>query len=439
MSEIIKNHKKALIIVGGICLVALLIYASYVHWTNYVIQKETIASLEWAVPLSEEYTEDYYEIKYIERRRQKLEEDLKKLNLQLVIVENKKEDSSYDELYGVRNAEGKLIIPAKYEELEVDTEQKYILANVYYPEDKKEENGSDNTIIDIPLYGISVHGRYEYQYYNLDGTDFINGNFEHASMFENGYACVKKNGENYVISENGEEQLEVKCDSLYRFDSDKGLFTFANDVDKVYENGNETHYYRGEVKGIIDIDGQVIVEPKYQSISQITEDKILASYRDNKGQEQYVFWNDNFNPISDKIYERVSLFGEGIITAKYQSNWYIINENEEVIAKIEDCEELHGFSEGIALAENKKELKYIDTKGNVLFTVPNRHQDGIWYVCQRFSEGKVGFIGKNKKYGYMDRQGNVIVEPIFDEVERVYNGEAFVEIGNKAGVIKFQN
>ncbi len=426
MGEIIKNHKKAVIIVGCICLAILIIYASYVHWTNYVTEKETITSLEWVVPLSEEYTRDDYLNKintiYLGKPRQELEGDLKKINLQLVSVENKQEDSSYDELYGIRNCEGKLIIPSKYEVLKVDIEQKYILTGGSVPKEKEENNDT-----------------YKYHYYKLDGTDFIKEDFEHASMFENGYACVKKNGENYVISKNGEKLLKVNCDFLDIFDADKGLFSFANDVDKVYENGNDTHYYSGQFQGIIDIDGQIIVEPKYDYISQITEDRIIAGYKNDRGKDLYVFWNNKFKPISDKVYEELNWSNKGAIAAKYQHNWYIINKDEDVIAKIENCIELYGFSEGIALAQNNKELRYIDTKGNVLFTVPNRYKGYIWSVCKSFTEGKVGFLNKNKKYGYMDKQGKVIVEPIFDKALTVRNGEAFVEIGNKAGVIKFQN
>lgn len=436
-----KKNKKYLIIAGSICLIVLLIYASYVHWTNYVLKKDTIASLEWAVPLSEDYSYDNEIIKYSNNRGKKLEEQLKEFDLKLVVVENKEEeDSYYKNLYGVKNNLGETIIPAIHIDLNIDSEQKYILAEYYSPENKDTDKNKQNSSNGIFPYDTSSHGTYKHHYYNLDGTDFIEGDFEAASLFKNGYACVEKNREHRVISTKGEELLKVKCDDLRSFNSDKGLFEFSNENEAVYKNGNHTLHDCTPRSGIIDISGKIILEPKYSSISynrSNNADKILVEEKNNKGKDECVFLDNNFNPISGKIYEWVNPFYEEITTVKYKGKWYIINEDEEVIAKIGDCEKVDYFSEGIAMVECNKELKYIDTTGKVFFSVPKIDKEYVWSVCLEVSEGKVGFETKNKKFGYMDTKGNVVVAPIFDHAHSVYNGEAYVEIGDKAGVIKF--
>lgn len=438
------KNKKYLIIAVSICLIALLIYAGSVHWNNYVQKKETIASLEWVVPLSEGYSyRDDYDNKYLNIRCEKLQKKLKDLDLKLVVVENKEEEDYSDkDLYGVKNNDEINIIPAIYSSIKIGTEQKYILAGYYSPPNKEsdnsDKNNSNNMMVFFP-YDVSNHGTYKYHYYNIDGTDFIKEDFEDASMFENGYACVEKKGEHFVISTTGEELLKVNCDSLNIFDGARGLFEFSNDNEAVYKNGSETIHVSGPLTGLVDIYGNVILEPKYELIGHRSENEILVSYRNSKGQDQCMFLDNKFKPISGKIYDRVNRSYEGVITAKYKGRWYIINENEEVLAKIENCKEVHDFSEGIAMIECNKELKYIDTTGKVLFAVPNRDKEYVWSVCQSFSEGIVGFESRYKKFGYMDTKGNVIIAPIFDDAHQVQEGEAYVEIGEKAGVIKFPN
>lgn len=390
--------KKWLKIILGVCLALLILYAGYLRWNNYVLAKDTIASLEWVVPLSDDYSkqDDYI---------RGLKKDLAPHNLQPIVKDNDEEDAFYGKLCGVKNSQGKIIIPPQYESLRIEAEQGYILA-VNYSTDK-------------------CH------YYKLDGTDFVKGNFQDASIFENGYACVEKKGMHYVIDTTGKEILKIKCESLSSFDSVRGIFQFEE------TGGNKSEIlgiYTG-LWGMIDINGNIVLEPKYDIIERASENRVLVYYTNADGYQVQAYLDNNFQPISKKSYEEATTFYQGSAVVKDSKGWHIINENEEIIADVPMCENINAFSEGVAVAESRKELKCFDTKGQLLLSIPMRTGD-LEYEMRYFKEGMIVFRGKNGKLGYMDKSGTVIVNPIFDTAWEVENGQAYVEIGNKAGLIR---
>ncbi|WP_312647325.1 WG repeat-containing protein [Aminipila sp.] len=414
--------KKYALIIASICLIGLVVYAGYIRWNSYVMDEETIASLQWVEPLSQDSEEEEdrrykeEECNFLVKEIKALKEKLKEINLQLVVVKNNNTDEDENDhnekLYGIENSRGEVIIPARYESIDIDLEQGYILAGNYYTK--------------------------QYHYYKLDGSDLIKENFENASRYEAGYACVEKQGKHLVISPTGEELLKVNCDSLSIFDSNRGIFEFSNDSNAVYKNGSNTTYVSGSLTGLIDISGNILLEPKYELIFRESEDKLCAEYLNDKGQEEYLFLDNSFNPVSGKIYESLSGFYQGSAIAKYNGEWFIINEEEEVITKLQGCIKVHGFSEGIAVAECYSELKYINTTGKTIFTLPYKgYNQTLDENKASFSEGKIVFPAQNGKLGYMDSKGNVVVEPIFNRAGMVKNGQSEVKIGNKRGVIKF--
>lgn len=391
--------------IAFVCVIGFLIYWGYGYWNSYLDEQETLVGAEWVVPLSEDYTywDDYIRI---------LNNGLEKVNLKLVFEENKdyEEDFSFGkEFCGVKDSQGKIIVPAKYERLTVDKEQGYILA------------GNDDTN--------------KYHYYNFDGTDFIKGDFLSASKFENGYACVEKGDLHSVIDDKGKEIFNMKCEYLNIFDSEKGLFGFQGDE----ENSNEyKDIFDGHDWGIVDIHGNIVLEDKYDVIERSPSgDRILAIYTSKNGGQDRIYLDSDFQQVSKKSYEDATAFERGVATVRDEKGWCIINENEEVISRISRCKYMSGFSEGIASAEFNKEIKYYDREGKVLFSIEKGFNQEVRSAMSKIKEGKVTFRGKNGKLGYMDTKGNVIVKPIFTDADIVENGEAFVELGRRSGVIKF--
>lgn len=388
-----------------ICVVGLLIYAGYTPWNNYLDTREKVEGVEWVVPLKRHYSHWDNDIR-------KLENHLKAFNLQLVIEDNKDDDASYEKLCGIKNRQGKIIIPPIYEHLKMDTEQTYILAENYDTE--------------------------KYHYYKLDGTDFIKGDFQDATVFDNGYACVKKKGQNYVIDTTGKILLKVNCESLSTFDSRRGLFEYEVES-KIYSSDGLGYW--DTYDGLIDINGNVALEPKFNMIQKASEDRILVFYTNNTENWAAIYLDNNFQRVSKKSYEEATAFSQGVAVVKDTKGWHIINENEEIISDIPLCQYVYAFSEGIAVAQFDKEIKYLDTTGKVLFALPYKISDGdsLQNEMCYYSEGLIVFPGKNHKLGYMDSQGRIVVEPVFEQAWPIENGEAMVKMYNgKKGIIRLK-
>lgn len=87
--------------------------------------------------------------------------------------------------------------------------------------------------------------------------------------------------------------------------------------------------------------------------------------------------------------------------------------------------------------KKKKAFGLISEAGGLLCLLPSNFE----IYNQVFSEGKIGFSDKSKsshKYGYLDKNGKVIIQPQFDNVKPFRNGMAIVKLDGKYGAINAQ-
>lgn len=88
------------------------------------------------------------------------------------------------------------------------------------------------------------------------------------------------------------------------------------------------------------------------------------------------------------------------------------------------------FSDGIALVKDETESKYINIAGNVIF----KGTDDV-YISSPFVNGAAVFTTFNdttSKFGYLDTQGNILLESIYDRADDFKeDGTAFVIVNGK--------
>ena len=87
------------------------------------------------------------------------------------------------------------------------------------------------------------------------------------------------------------------------------------------------------------------------------------------------------------------------------------------------------FHEGVAVVRREhnwwainNDYGYIDEDGNQVI-------EFRYMFAEDFNEGLAAVSEDGKKYGYIDHDGNWAIEPQFDYAEDFYNGEATVRIG----------
>lgn len=194
---------------------------------------------------------------------------------------------------------------------------------------------------------------------------------------------------------------------------------------------------------LVDLKTKQVMSPVYDRIDEQTYWEA-----ENSNQQVYIAWSDGLcglislkgEQITDLVYEHASYCNEEktLIYVKKENRYGVIDLAGKEVIPIQ----LYSppfFQEGIAMVsaieiENEIEtdvtvFSYIDESGNELFS--NRHAS-FWY----FSNGLAVVRDTTDKCGYIDRDGNYVIEPQFDFASNFNeNGYACASIGNTGLII----
>ncbi len=392
--EVWGKKKKAAIVLLLLIVAIVSGIKGYQLWQQRALFQETVAKIDWEIPLDQEFT-------YKDWSLMKQNEDFEKHGLKIFSVDAKENDSGIENLFGVMNEAGEILIPAVYWYFTPNWERGYLLGENWDTE--------------------RAH------YYTLDGKDFIEKTFESASGFEGGYAVVKDEAGYHIIQPDGDRTLSFECDYLELFDEEKGLYQF----EKV--SGNDI---TGGSWGIVNSNGSVILEPKYDIIEKADEDKILVVYTTGKQYQESRYLDSNFQPLFSERFEEAGVFCDGLAPVKRKNGIRgLINTKGEMIQELE-YDTFYFYEEGMAVVGRDGNLCGIDQSGKIVFEVPYQESGNTAELHRGFREGLLVFQGKNGKFGYLGQNGEIVIPPVFDEANPFKNGRAYVEAEGKGGVIK---
>lgn len=200
-------------------------------------------------------------------------------------------------------------------------------------------------------------------------------------IFINGKATVFRDRKPIMIDTLGNEVLKPEFGA-------NGMLHFVE--------GRATIYAESGHQGIMDENGTIILEPKYNGVN---------AYSDGFAAVQI---SGDENGVTSGFVNRK---GEFVFDKKFGS--------------------VRDFQEGLAAVEVDGKWGYIDTMGSFViepqFATANDFYDGIAIVAIK--------KGKSLKYGFIDKQGRFILEPIYDDAKGFEYGMAPVKIGTKFGYI----
>lgn len=193
-------------------------------------------------------------------------------------------------------------------------------------------------------------------------------------------AIVRSNRLVGIITLQGKVVVPCKYDEIFE---DDGLF-------KIEKDGNY---------GWMDDKGEVIIPPQY----------------DNSGSLR--FWGNNFEE-EFAVVKNISEDACG----------FIDKNGNQITAFKYDPDYTHPYHEGYALArelDGEKRFVIIDDKGNETF-LPK----GIYAIEWEFSEGLVPVLNaQTDKYGYINTQGNLIIDFKYQTAKSFHNGLAIASYG----------
>ncbi len=342
-------------------------------------------------------------------------------------------------LFGVIAANGDLIIPCKYE---------YIAG------------GSEAGLIRAALQG-------KVGYVDERGEAAIPFIYDEAFDFCGGYALVSSEGRYHVIDIDGETVYENRERYQMHPTEKEGIFSFwtGKSLDEEWGADNRKAY-----KGLIDArTGDVLVNPDtYQDIFHYSESFWLTSlYPENstrRGMSVSVFLDENWNEaFPDIVFHEARPFSEGFAAVSIiqgasdrenlpdaiRVGWGYIDTAGKMLESDLYLDSNSPFKEGLAAAFDANRLFFIDTSGKEVFEVKRTgnfimdkesFQEGLAPVATESSKSS-GFsmtrftwrLGTN--WGYVNKSGNFVIPPIFQDASPVVGGLAVVQYADTYGVI----
>ena len=199
-----------------------------------------------------------------------------------------------------------------------------------------------------------------------------------------------------------ESQLLITVSAKYGYIDKTGDFVIKPLFDKAYEfNGGMAMVEVDGKQGFIDKKGNVVIPLIYDSLSRFSEGLAVAML-----DKRYFFIDRNGNRISDKTYDDLDSFSEGLARFTVGDKFGFIDKNEKIVIKPKfslgsfmSLFGAGGFSSGMHIVEF-----------------------GIADPKNLLSSGKLGYI---------DKTGNVVINPKFDSASQFKNGKAIVELDKK--------
>ena len=291
---------------------------------------------------------------------------------------------SKDGNYGVVGEDGKILIPAQYANIEnLDTESKvgFVVQN---------EEGK---------YGI---------------VDYSN-----ATILEPKYDEITKvyGSDNYVVKQTGKEIIVKKDGTEVLNNSDYDSIT---EVLKNTENG--VIYKKQDKFGVIKLSGEITIDAEYEDLKE-SKSGILIAKKDGK-------------------YGVIDISKNQKVEFKYNSIFY----NEKADLYVAEDEEFNNeiIDNTFAVQKTGILLDLDDEKGYIKL----REGEETKYYNFKFEERKESDIftsntlflsKKDGKYGFVDKEGNVVVDYIYDDATQQNEyGFAGVKKDGKWGVVDKQ-
>ena len=283
-------------------------------------------------------------------------------------------------------------------------------------------------------------------YYLLDGTEIKNENLKY-------YQYIGHIRENRGIAQLKESQEYVIIDN--EFNLIKNLkITDSNHLGETYGIIQHVYgcYFYGKVCpikknnkwGLIDFNGDFVLNPKYDFIGGFTDIKMWDSFsygcagvgKEINSEMKYSAINSDFQEISDFIFDEIRLFDEDIANVRIGEKWGAINSKGEIIVPIE-FNSIYDCYKGLI------KVAYGDYEGRRFFGKYGLfNKKGIKltkYIYEELYVLENGYVKfeKDNKWGILNNEGKEAVRNIYNEIKYVNHELLLVEIDNEKFYISF--
>ncbi len=254
-------------------------------------------------------------------------------------------------------------------------------------------------------------GRLLYSYIDVTGAVVIEGPFFHAEPFSEGLAFVREGSAGSYINHAGDTILTGDWIDGSRFylgyagvRENDGTFYLVRrsgeHLDPEFENFEAAEFLPGGAEGI----GLLL---------------------DREGRGRYLYLRESLPPMDPfcRTFFRANRFAEGLALVVDEGGAGYIDKTGTVVI-VPPGFDHRNFSDGLARFRDPETglTGYIDSAGDQ--AIPP-----IYPLAASFSEGRAAF-SPGEEWGYIDRNGSIVIEPAWDGVLPFRNGLARVFVGS---------
>lgn len=164
---------------------------------------------------------------------------------------------------------------------------------------------------------------------------------------------------------------------------------------------------------VLDENGRVISD-KYRFISNYKSGRAVFYTKTEAGTHLYGYLDENGKPVILPIYLNATDFEGNRATVKLSEGTYAVIDRSGKALKTLECLELYGFSGGKAAFRQSSDGKYgyVDTNGNIVIQPAFDHAESF-----RDHRAVVSIWADGRQiHGLIDENGRFIMEPRYDEI-----------------------
>lgn len=173
----------------------------------------------------------------------------------------------------------------------------------------------------------------------------------------------------------------------------------------------------------IDKTGKVVIHiNQYHGVRSFS-DGLAAVYSANKG---WGFIDKTGRVVIEQQFEEVGDFSEELAGIQLGGEWGFIDKTGRVVIE-PSYDFVNGFSEGITVAAKGETVILLDKTGRTILSRNINDLELNIYENARFSEGLIEAYDNGKgKYGFIDKTGEFVVKPEFNQAGPFVEGLARV-------------
>lgn len=181
-----------------------------------------------------------------------------------------------------------------------------------------------------------------------------------------------------------------------------------------FSEGLAEVYDKNGMVGFCDKSGNLVIPCQWMWVYGFHEG--LSGVKDASGKCGFI--DKSGKIVIACIWKDVASFQEGLArVCDDNGNYGFIDKYGKVVIPCK-WKKANSFSENVASVYDDKTCSYIDKSGKILFSLP--------YGSSHFTEGLACFKNEQKKWGFHDKSGNTVIQPVWKIATSFSDGVACV-------------